>query len=100
MKGILYKAIVGRKDPAGTVDSVRSALESWCAEKGLTPAHLWPGVSVTQGFLSKIEAAWCVKNLTAGVDALRMPNNTSANMLLIVGGRASAWDKDVAPATA
>jgi hypothetical protein len=40
MKGILYKTIVGRKDPAGTVGGVRSALESWCAEQGLTPTHL------------------------------------------------------------
>jgi hypothetical protein len=52
MMGILYKTIVGRKDPAGTVGGVRSALESCCAEKSLTPEHLWPGSSVTQGFLS------------------------------------------------
>ncbi len=97
MKGILYKTIVGRKDPAGTVDSVRSALESWCVEKGLTPAHLWPGASVTQGFLSKIEPAWCAKNLKAGVVGLWMPNNTSANTLSIVGGKPSAWDKNADP---
>ncbi len=35
MMGILYKTIVGRTDPAGTVGGVRSALESWCAEKNL-----------------------------------------------------------------
>ena len=28
MKGILYKTIVGRKDPAAAVDAVRRALES------------------------------------------------------------------------
>ena len=28
MKGILYKTIVGRKDPAAAVDAVRSALKS------------------------------------------------------------------------
>ena len=83
MKGILYKTIVGRKDPAGTVSGVRSALESWCAEKGLTPTHLWPGSSVTQGFLSKIEPAWSAKQLKAGVVGLWMPNNTSANTLSI-----------------
>ena len=55
MKGILYKTIVGRKDPAGTVAGVRRGLETWCDENGLTPVHLWPGSSVTQGFLSKIE---------------------------------------------
>src|SRR5919197_5809157 len=65
MKGILYKTIVGRKDPAGTVAGVRRALESWCAEKGFTPAHVWPGSSVTQGFLSKIEPAWSAKMLQA-----------------------------------
>ncbi len=97
MKGILYKTIVGRKDPAGTVGGVRSALESWCAEQGLTPTHLWPGASVTQGFLSKIEPAWCAKNLKAGVVGLWMPNNTSANTLSIVGGKPSAWDKNADP---
>jgi hypothetical protein len=93
MKGILYKTIVGRKDPAGTVGGVRRALEFWCEEKGLTPAHLWPGSSVTQGFLSKIEPAWSAKMLNAGVIALWMPNNTSANTLSIVGGKPIAWDK-------
>ena len=52
--GILYKTIVGRKNPAASVDAVRSALEAWCEEEGLTPVHVWPGSSVTQGFLSKI----------------------------------------------
>ena len=42
MAGILYKTIVRRKDPAGTVGGVRSALESWCAEKGFTPVHPGP----------------------------------------------------------
>jgi len=97
MKGILYKTIVGRSDPAGTVAGVRSALESWCAEKGYTPVHLWPGSSVTQGFLSKIEPSWCLKNLKAGVIGLWMPNNTSANTLNIVGGKPSAWDKNADP---
>ena len=92
MLGILYKTIVGRKDPAGTVGGVRNALESWCAEKGFTPVHVWPGCSVTQGFLSKIEPAWCAKHLKAGVVGLWMPNNTSANTLNIVGGKPSAWD--------
>jgi hypothetical protein len=97
MLGILYKTIVGRKDPAGTVAGVRRALESWCAEEGLTPAHLWPGSSVTQGFLSKIEPAWCAKNLKAGVVALWMPNNTSAHTLSLVGGKPIAWDKTADP---
>src|SRR5512145_2111552 len=43
MKGILYKTIVGRKDPAGTVGGVRDKLEAWCGETGLTPVQLWPG---------------------------------------------------------
>jgi Family of unknown function (DUF6282) len=97
MKGILYKTIVGRKDPAGTVAGVRAALESWCAENRLRPAHLWPGSSVTQGFLSKIEPAWSEKQLKAGVVGLWMPNNTSANTLSIVGGKPSAWDKNADP---
>lgn len=97
MQGLLYKTIVGRKDPAAAVAAVRSALESWCEEKGFTPAHVWPGSSVTQGFLSKIEPAWSAKMLKAGVVALWMPNNTSANTLSIVGGKPSAWDKTADP---
>ena len=81
----------------GRSAAVRSALESWCEEKGLTPVHLWPGSSVTQGFLSKIEPAWSAKMLKAGVVGLWMPNNTSANTLSIVGGKPSAWDKTADP---
>jgi Family of unknown function (DUF6282) len=97
MMGLLYKTIVGRKDPAAAVSAVRSALEFWCEEKGLTPVHVWPGSSVTQGFLSKIEPEWSTKVLKAGVVALWMPNNTSANTLSIVGGKPSAWDKTADP---
>ena len=59
--------------------------------------HVWPGSSVTQGFLSKIEPAWSAKMLKAGVVGLWMPNNTSANTLSIVGGKPSAWDKNADP---
>ena len=97
MMGLLYKTIVGRKDPAAAVDAVRSALESWCEKTGTSPAHVWAGSSVTQGFLSKIEPAWSAKMLNAGVIALWMPNNTSANTLSIVGGKPSAWDKTADP---
>ena len=97
MTGLLYKTIVGRKDPAAAVAAVRGALESWCQENGLSPIHLWPGSSVTQGFLSKIEPAWSAKMLKAGVVGLWMPNNTSANTLSIVGGKPSAWDKTADP---
>ncbi len=97
MMGILYKTIVGRKDPAAAVNAVRSALESWCEEKGLTSVHVWAGSSVTQGFLSKIEAAWSAKMLKAGVVGLWMPNNTSANTLSVVGGKPIAWDKTADP---
>ncbi len=97
MTGLLYKTIVGRKDPAAAVDAVASALESWCKERRLTPVHVWAGSSVTQGFLSKIEPAWAAKMLNAGVIALWMPNNTSANTLSIVGGKPIAWDKSADP---
>jgi hypothetical protein len=52
---------------------------------------------VTQGFLSKIEPSWCARQLGAGVVALWMPNNTSANTLNIVGGKYSSWDKTADP---
>src|SRR6266508_3068622 len=97
MMGILYKTIVGRKDPAAAVNAVRSALKSWCEERGLTSVHVWAGSSVTQGFLSKIEAAWSAKMLKAGVVGLWMPNNTSANTLSVVGGKPIAWHKTADP---
>ncbi|HEX2229608.1 MAG TPA: DUF6282 family protein [Candidatus Binatia bacterium] len=97
MTGLLYKTIVGRKDPAAAVAAVRSALNSWCEEKHFIPVHVWAGSSVTQGFLSKIEPAWCAKMLKSGVIALWMPNNTSAHTLSIVGGKPSAWDKSADP---
>jgi hypothetical protein len=97
MMGLLYKTIVGRKDPAAAVAAVRSALASWCEKEGCTPAHVWAGSSVTQGFLSKIEPAWSAKMLKAGVIALWMPNNTSAHTLSTVGGKPSAWDKTADP---
>ncbi len=97
MKGILYKTIVGRKDPASAVGAVRGALETWCNEHGFTPVHVWPGSSVTQGFMSKIEPAWSARMLASGVIALWMPNNTSANTLSLVGGKPSAWDKSADP---
>jgi len=89
MAGILYKTIVGRKNSAATVAGIKSNLDSWCAEKGYTPVHLWAGASVTQGFMSKIEPAWSENNLKSGVKGLWMPNNTSANTLNIVGGKPS-----------
>jgi hypothetical protein len=97
MGGLLYKTIVGRKDPAAAVSAVRDALESWCGENGFAPCRVWAGSSVTQGFLSKIEPAWCARMLKSGVVALWMPNNTSANTLAIVGGKPSAWDKSADP---
>jgi hypothetical protein len=97
MAGLLYKTIVGRKDPVAAVSAVRSALDSWCEEQALTPAQVWAGSSVTQGFLSKIEPAWSAKMLNAGVIALWMPNNTSAHTLSIVGGKPIAWDKSADP---
>ena len=97
MTGLLYKTIVGRKDPAAAVAAVRSALNSWCEQNHFTPVHVWAGSSVTQGFLSQIEPAWCAKMLKSGVIALWMPNNTSAHTLSIVGGKPSAWDKSADP---
>jgi hypothetical protein len=97
MMGILYKTIVGRKDPAAAVSAVRVALQAWCEERDLPVAHLWPGSSVTQGFLSKIEPSWSAKLLNAGVVGLWMPNNTSAHTLSLVGGKPISWDKSADP---
>ena len=97
MKGLLYKTIVGRKDPAAAVRAIGTALEAWCAKEGVTPIRVWAGSSVTQGFLSKIEASWSRKMLDAGVVALWMPNNTSSNTLNIVGGKVRSWDKNADP---
>lgn len=97
MLGILYKTIVGRKDPAGAVARVREGLAAYCDKQGIRPVQVWAGSSVTQGFLSKIEPAWSRARLESGVVALWMPNNTSANTLSIVGGLAKAWDAGADP---
>ena len=53
MKGILYKTIVGRKDPAGTVAACAAGCETWCEENGLTPVHLGPAVRSRRDFFRR-----------------------------------------------
>jgi hypothetical protein len=98
MRGVLYKTIIGRADSAGAVRKVKSALDEWADNAGVTPVDLWAGASVTEGFLSEIRPERCRDVLESGVIALWMPNNTSANTLSIVGGKPRSWDKNADPA--
>lgn len=97
MRGILYKTIIGRKDSANTVRKIKAELDGWADGAGVTPVDLWAGASVTEGFLSEIRPERCRDVIEAGVIALWMPNNTSANTLSIVGGRPRSWDKSADP---
>jgi hypothetical protein len=97
MRGILYKTIVGRKDPVGAVGKVKAALDAWAGPAGVVPVKCWPGASVTEGFMSEIRPARCRALLEGGVVALWMPNNTSAHTLSVVGGKPYAWDRNADP---
>jgi hypothetical protein len=97
MRGLLYKTIVGRKNPARTVAKVQADLDRWCAERGVTPITCWAGISVTEGQTVPISAAYCRGQLDDGVVALWMPNVNAANTLNIVGGQPIRWDPTAKP---
>jgi hypothetical protein len=92
MRGLLYKTIVGRDDPAKTARQVQQDLNAWCDKEGVTPIACWAGTSVTQGYTIPISLDHCKTKLDSGCIALWMPNVNSANTLSIVGGRPIMWD--------
>ncbi|MBM2812328.1 MAG: hypothetical protein HW416_3087, partial [Chloroflexi bacterium] len=88
MRGILYKSIVGRAQPATAVGEVREALNRWCDEEQLEP------ITCGAGFLvgPESESAEAVRQqIDAGVRAVWMPVAMHANTLSQVGGRESWW---------
>ena len=92
MRGLLYKTIVGRSDPAKAARGVQKALDDWAAREGVTPITCWVGNSVTEGYTVPIRLEWSKKLLDDGCVALWMPNVNAANTLSVVGGRPIMWD--------
>jgi Family of unknown function (DUF6282) len=91
MRGILYKTIVGRARPAQTVRRVKSALDDWCEQEGVTPIECWAGHNVAP--TSKPPSVEETRNqLEDGVAAVWMPVAMHANTLSKVGGRRIWWD--------
>jgi hypothetical protein len=97
MRGILYKSIVGRRNPARTVAKIQEELDRWCETVGVTPITGWAGISVTEGYTVPISAEYCRGQLDDGVVALWMPNVNAANTLNLVGGQPIRWDKNAKP---
>jgi hypothetical protein len=88
MRGILYKSIVGRAQPAKAVGEVQEALGSWCDEQEIQPIDCWAGYLIGP----KSESVDAVREqLDAGVRAVWMPVAMHANTLSQVGGRESWW---------
>lgn len=93
MRGLLYKSIVGRSEPAKSARTVQEALNAWAAKEKVTPITCWVGSTVVEGYGKPIRIQRARDLLDSGCVSLWMPNVTSANTLSIVGGRTIQWDK-------
>ncbi|MFT5538672.1 MAG: hypothetical protein ACI82H_000185 [Alphaproteobacteria bacterium] len=96
MRGILFKTITDRKEPAKSAAKVQNDLNAWADKEGVTPIDCWAGCSVTEGYTVPIRVERSRELLDSGCIALWMPNVNAANTLSIVGGRVIMWDKTAA----
>jgi hypothetical protein len=92
MRGLLYKSIIGRKDPAKSARTVQESLNKWADGEKVSPITCWVGCSVTEGYTVPIRLERSKQLLYEGCVALWMPNVNAANTLSIVGGRPNMWD--------
>ena len=97
MKGILYKTITGRDDPAGAVREIDDELRRWADAEGVTPILCWSGALMAMDN-SPPSAAFVNQQIDAGVTALWLPVFNHANTLNRVGGKPIWWDADADPA--
>jgi hypothetical protein len=93
MRGMLFKTIVGRTDPAKSCREVQDGVNVWADKEGVEPITCWVGSSVTEGYTVPVRLERTRDLLDAGCIAVWMPNVNSANTLSIVGGRKAQWDK-------
>jgi hypothetical protein len=94
MRGLLYKSIVGRSNPAQAARNLQQELDAWCEKERVTPITCWAGASVTEGYTVPIRLEHCKARVDSGCVALWMPVVNSANSLSAVGGRSIQWDKN------
>jgi hypothetical protein len=97
MKGILYKTITGRSDPAGAVREIDDQLRRWADDEGVTPILCWSGALMSMDN-SPPTAAFVNAQIDAGVTGLWLPVFNHANTLNRVGGKPIWWDPDADPA--
>ena len=97
MKGILYKTIAGRDDPAGAVREIDDELRRWAEVEGITPIFCWSGALMANDNAPP-SATFVNAQIDAGVTALWLPVFNHANTLNKVGGKPIWWDPDADPA--
>ncbi len=97
MKGILYKTITGRDDPARAVREVDDELRRWAETEGVTPILCWSGALMANDNAPP-SAAFVNAQIDAGVTALWLPVFNHVNTLNRVGGKPIWWDADADPA--
>ena len=98
MAGILYKTIVGRRNPESgeyrpgeAVRRIQEELNQWCDKEQIQPATCWGGFNVGN-FLKEPSPKIVLEQLNDGVKAIWMPTTLHANTLSKVGGRKRWWD--------
>jgi len=69
MKGILYKTITGRNDPAGAVREIDDELKRWADAEDVTPILCWSGALMANDNAPP-SAAFVNDQIDAGVTAL------------------------------
>jgi len=93
MRGILYKTIVDRKEPAKYARKVQDDLNAWAEKERVTPIACWAGSTICEGFMAPIRVERSRALLDEGCVALWMPNTTAARTLSVVGAHKFHWDK-------
>jgi len=91
MRGILFKTIVGRRQPMEAVNRVQEELNRWSDNEGVRPVICWGGFNVADRSEPPSPKA-TEEQLKAGVKGIWMPVAMHANTLSKVGGRKSWWD--------
>lgn len=91
MRGILFKTIVGRYQPAEAIRRVQEELNRWCDNEGVRPITCWAGYNVASRKEPPSPKA-TEEQLKAGVKGIWMPVAMHANTLSKIGGRKRWWD--------
>lgn len=97
MKGILFKTVTGRDNPAEVVRGVKDELDRWAEGEGVTPIECWAGgLMAFDGKPPSVD--WVTRQIESGVVAIWFPVFNHANTLSKVGGKPIWWDPEADPA--